>query len=499
MFDPFTFPQEALVCFLGVILVYLICNYWDRVVFALTGDDRIHVNCLDCWWSTIQCFGLCRCGWTRCLTTCPCCPRRFYGRSLPIVCGQFFGFASHTVELRNIIVGDLPFDKRGDFYLSVECQANPPMVTALQEKKLPKLVHFPEVITLRIRDSMLESRVRICVKELDVLGSNELCDIRINATSIVDWAHDRENMKRFKLRPLDDSIEREAPAWITLEFGEPEEVRQIDQLPDAAFSLHQLPVRTAVPNSALTMMPSNATRLGAVAAVAGATGSSRGMRTNADMNVTGYKHHYHLVDESGNYVSEMPEQYLARLHWLRNCVNCVFCFCNTIVGLLVVSWMIFRFYIHSCWRQFKWITMAYMNNAKFPISNAALHSIVKACSDKVEGAEITEGVPCRPNTAEILAICVNEPGGQRPRAFEMLIYNWFGIELKHGLPCFHGICKFRSHIVEYDRTIWIGCVCLVLFLCVLRFWLNILINRRRRRMQNEMATKQKKILAEMPA
>merc|ERR1712032_180126 len=241
------------------------------------------------------------------------------------------------------------------------------------------------------------------------------------------------------------------------------------------------------------------TRLGTVAAVAGATGSSRGMRTNVDMKVPSYKHHYHLVDDAGNVVSEMREEDLASLHRLRNCVNCMFCFCNTIVGLLVVGWMTFRFYIHSCWRQFKWLTIAYMNDAKFPISKAVLHSIVKACNDKVEGTDITEGVPCRPNADEVMAICVNEPGGQRPRAFEMLIYNWLGIELKHGVPCFHGICKFRSHTVDYDKTIAIGCVCLVLFLLLTRFWLNILINRHRRRMQNRMATSHKEILANMPA
>jgi hypothetical protein len=58
--------------------------------------------------------------------------------------GRQVGLVSHAVEIRNITVGDLPFDQRGDFYLSIECSTNPPMITALQEEKLPKVVHFPK-------------------------------------------------------------------------------------------------------------------------------------------------------------------------------------------------------------------------------------------------------------------------------------------------------------------------------------------------------------------
>merc|ERR1719181_1660764 len=99
------------------------------------------------------------------------------------------GWATYSIELKNITVGDLPFDEgRGDFYLFIEASTNPPMVTALQEEKLPKVVHFPEIISLKIRDSPLEKRVRIVVKELNVIGSQEVCDCHLSATSLIDWA-----------------------------------------------------------------------------------------------------------------------------------------------------------------------------------------------------------------------------------------------------------------------------------------------------------------------
>jgi len=348
------------------------------------------------------------------------------------------------------------------------------MVTALQEKKLPKVVHFPEVITLRIRDNALESRVRIYVKELHVFGSRELCDIHLDATSLVDWSSDdKEMVKRFKMRCLDNSAERETPPWITLEVGEPEDIREIDSLPNATTA--GLFVRTSIPVGA----------------------DPQGMQIHNSISMTGRKHKddsirdfkqaYHLVDDAGNVVAEPSEDDLWLIATLRKCVQCMVCLCTTVIFFGVTAYCIFRFYVWSCYRQFRWMTMAYMNEATFPISKADLRSIVNACKEQVKGTGMADGVPCRPSPEQIEAICVSEPGGQRPAAFVMLVYNYLGINLNHGVPCFHGICKFRAHLVENDKSIIMICVVLVASTFVFRCLCNQCIKCYRRALQRKAA------------
>merc|ERR1719387_2262937 len=128
--------------------------------------------------------------------------------------------------MKNLVVGDLPFSGNGDFFIAVQCSNNPDMVTSTAEDKNPKVVHFPEILTLRMRHSPLESKVRIVVKELNLLGFQELCECHISAMNICDWADDpKEQMKRFEMKPLITEFEADTPPWILVEFSEPMEPR----------------------------------------------------------------------------------------------------------------------------------------------------------------------------------------------------------------------------------------------------------------------------------
>jgi len=463
-FDPLRVVSEVVVIALVTLLLLLLWKNRERFMLALTGDTRIHRTTLDLlWWGVFRCCGVCTGDWTRSLTNCSCCPKRFRGTNLIKAVGQVSGFSSYTVELKNIVVGDLPFDGRGDFFLAVECSANPPMVTSLAEEKLPRVVHFPEVITLRIRDSPLEKRVKITVKDLNLLGSTEICSVQLSAMSVLDWSfEDLGASKRFAMTPCDLSGERETPPWILLEFSQPHEARDLDH-----FSENPSIVRTV-------------TRDGRV----------------KDSSTKDFKYEYGLLDTSGQPLAEPDEVDLAELANSRACVTWCFGCSHCMVIFLVVAYLLCRFYIWSCYRQYRWITIAILNNASFPISTHSLSSLVSKCDDLIKGTGIAPGVPCRPTAAEVIARCEAPPARQpSPVAFTNFIGELFDIEVQ-GVPCHREICKFRNKLVDWDEFAFISCAVLILSTCFYRVLAGMLIRYRKQHLNKFRAAARSQVINE---
>jgi len=472
LFDPLQFGQEILVVFVSIVVIWLLIIYRQRVIFVLTGDPWFHVNILDCLWGCIRCCGLCRGEWTRCITRLPCFRgTNLYGRNLVQSIGQLWGFASHSVEIKNIVVGDLPFKgRRGDFYISIECQTNPAMVTALQEDKFPKVVHFPEVLTLRIRNNYYEDRVRICVRELNVVGHQDVCEVFLAAEALIDWKEAPDRTKRFQMRAMDNSFECETPPWICMDITEPEEAREIDHIQQSRLTPF---VRTwATSDRNITQVGGNEHQVSV-------------NRTIQDQSMRDFKRQEILVDDAGNPIQEPDEGVIYLIRRCRTCVLGLFHFFNTLVLMAVFTFVCFRFYVWSCYRQFRWMTMAKMNGAVFPISRASLRKIVDACKAATEGTGQAEGVPCRPNFEEVLEVCQNEPAGQRPKAFASLLYRITGFDITAGIPCFHGVCKLRDELVKYDVTVAVVAVLLLLMLCTCRYLANQSIKRYKRNVQRK--------------
>jgi len=470
-FDPIQFVNEILVIAVVAVLVVLAWKFRGRVLTAFTGDDRIHGTPLDfVWFTCFRCCGTCNGEFTRLFTRCFCCPRRVRGANLVKAFGQFLGITPYTVEIKNIVVGDLPWDKRADFYLNVECAANPPMMSSLAEDKTPKVVHFPEVITLRLRWSPLEQSVRISVKELNVLGSTELCQVFIPAMSILDWSDDPgERMKRFEMKPMDQGLERETPAWILMEFDQPTEARDLEH-----FHGNCSTVRTA-------------TRDGHV----------------QDLAVATFKHEYTLLDATGHAIQEPLEEDLKEIACLRSCTRSVLGFCHAIVTLLIIAYTTLRSYVWSCYHNYRWLTIASMQNVTFPISLLHLKEIVHECKAEVDGTGAPLGVPCRPNEQQIMDVCtMPEDGGHfpilqpHPTALGHFLTNWAGSDVK-GIPCATGICEIRDEIAVYDYHIVAGLCCLFLVNCLFGSCANNLIRQRKSRLQHQRAETAKQIHSEM--
>jgi hypothetical protein len=495
--------------------------------------------------------------------------------------GRFLGIGSHTIELKNIVAGDLPFDfANGDFYLSVECAANPPMVTSLAEDNSPKVVHWPEVVTLKLRASSMEQRVRIAVKELNVVGSVELCELYLSATDIIDWsddgpsdviqdpnskmwqranndsdiatvaasnsqAHFRTKIRRFAMKVLDHEIERETPPWISLCFEQPTEARRLETLGRGnPFDLigTTTTVRTwedASPllNDGTVTMQSDREKQMYHGGYSTARmhveedGGVLSTMTYREDRMADFKNQHPLLDDKGNRVQEPDEHLLWWFHAIRVAVVYLFRFIDVLIVASIFIFVGIRLYIYSCYTQYRVYTMALRQNVTFPISRAVYQDVKKLCQQKMVGTGIAPGANddgCRPSHAMVEMTCDNPPGpngGQRPEAGTQKIYEWFGIEISNGIPCYerlpfipnfmpsdpadtqakgNDLCWFRHQMVSvYDPPFpgleatvpWIGrnSTGLLFLVVIVRWVLHIFADRAirsmRRRHQKEEAEK----------
>lgn len=487
-FTPLKWGQELVIIAVVIIALIFVYTYWSQVVYMLTGDEKIHGGIIDCFYCTFcRCCNFCNGEWTRCLTRCPCCPETVYGRNLVKEFAKCLGLWQTTIEVKNVVVGDLPYDYQlGDFYLAIDVGNNPSMVTALQESQPPKVVHFPEIFQLKVRHNLLEPRVRIAVRELNTFGHDELCELELSVDAIIDWMKDAERpMKRFQMRSMVGGVERETPAWICLEFSEPTENRELGTL--AAMDMWGMPggmgrlqVRTyeydAAEARSVEMDPVKRK-------FKTADGSIMGTRKKVDRSIEQMKGQYLLLDETGNPKSEPKESDLDSMECCRKCLVCLWHLYNCLVFLAVLAYCIFRAYVWSCYRQFRWMTMAILNHQALPISNAHLHDIKEKCAEKVRGTGIVPGADaCRPNATQTLYVCENIPETNRPEAFVGIVYETFGWNIK-GLNCKHGICAFRDKLVNYDHLLIAAMIFLVISSFAFKWAISCCIKCKRQSMQ----------------
>jgi len=457
--SPLEIVNQTVVLIVVCVIVALMIRHWDKVMVAVTGDDRLHGTVLDLiYFLFFQCCGTCTGDWTRSWTRrcCCCCGDKIRGINLVTEVGRLLGITTCTVELKNIICGDLPWDQRADFYISVECAANPPMVTSLAEEKLPKVVHFPEVITLRLRWSPLEERVRITVKELNLFGSTDLCEVHIPAMSVIDWASSSQNerMKRFEMKPTDPSYPSETPPWILLEFGTPHDERDLDR-----FHGRINTVRTSTSDGHFVDRP---------------------MRD--------FKQEYTLLDNTGHVLQEPFEddlQAIACRAWLVSTLQYGFMCWG---AFLLVTLGFLRVWVGLCYRRYKHVTMALMNNQTFPMSDYELGSFVNWCHASVDGEGQPFGVPCKPSFQQVLSVCKSdEEGGRYPKnqppvlAFEGMIKRT-GFDT--GLPCGATKCHLNKAFQDYDVYAPIVIAVYLLLICGIRICGNSMVRAKKYSLQH---------------
>lgn len=430
--------QLIVLCAVVLVLAFMF-KYRDRVLVALTGDERLHITLMDSiWFSLFKCCGTCTGDWTRELTKCPCCPRNHRNTNIVKTIAKLCGIQPYTIELRNVTIGDLPFDRRADFYLSVECAANPAMVTAVQEEKLPKVVHFPEIVTLRLRWSYLEEAVRITVKEAHVFGSTDVCHCHIPAMNLLQWAWSEDDCtKRVVMKPV-SLDERETPAWILLEPSLAGDLRDLDN-----FHGHTYTVRKSVGDH------------------------------YEDVSIKTFKQNHSLLDGSGFPLQEPLEENLEKIECLtafkQNLVHMLQCGGGVVICLFLFG----RIYFSACWRRYKMVTRSQMLNPNATaFSLAELRNVTSDCHRKFDGTGSDSGTPCNPSYEQVLERCHHRelawPADQPEPAVVMYhSTNVIGFEVPP-LVCHPQTCAAYHLFQKYDVYFPIAVVIYIFVLVCVR-------------------------------
>eukprot|EP00929_Paragymnodinium_shiwhaense_P009197 TRINITY_DN11326_c0_g1_i1.p1 TRINITY_DN11326_c0_g1~~TRINITY_DN11326_c0_g1_i1.p1 ORF type:complete len:503 (+),score=96.01 TRINITY_DN11326_c0_g1_i1:109-1617(+) len=475
-FDPLNFINQVIVIAVLIFLLFALYTYRERVLLALTGDTHVHADCLDCLWFVLRCGGYNEGEWTRCFTKFTCCPSYVRGQNCVKALGKLLGLYSQDVELRNLTVGDLPFQGRGDFFVTVTCSTNPTQVTSVAEDKDPKVVHFPEILTLRIRNNPFEQRVKLEVKELNFLGFQTLCSCYINAQTLLDWSRDPDNAtKRIEMKPVEVEFEPESPPWVLLNLGEPLEPRGIRDM-------------GANPNMVRTTVSAG---------------------HNQDYSFKEFKTAHRLVGASGDFVQEPSEDDLGKIRCLRNCLITFMILFNLVIFGIICLYATLRTYLYSCYHQFSELTMAKLNNKSFPISRYDLRKLMEYCDEEVEGTGLATGIPCRPSKAEIEVTCENLPPGQpAPGAGKVLAKDMLDLDVD-GIHCFRradsyangeslfgrifdelpgdNVCETRNFIQPYDSQIFVVLVLMMMSTCCVKMVGNASIRYKKHELQRKRA------------
>ena len=331
-FDIVADANHIMVMALIVVGLYFLYLYRDRVITLLTGDDRLHFDLNSTLWQLITCCGTCECEWTRSLTSSSCWPfRSSKGKNLLRLLGQTLGVAQIPIELTNIVVGDVPATRAGDYYLTVETSSNPPQITAVVENCEPKVVAFPDTLIIKVRSSPLESNVRFCVKKMHSVGSEDICDCYVSPKMLLYWMVNEDGAVRIRMEPCRKNYTFPLPAWILLDIQE-----------------HSKPSR-GLGAFDLTIQSSR-------------TGELIPYQSAAD-----FKQAYELLDSSGFRSQEPDEAKLANIdRFIRAKAVCVR---QLFLILLIVSgaFMSSHFYCGACFQRYSEIAVINNFGVLFPV------------------------------------------------------------------------------------------------------------------------------------
>jgi len=496
---------EALVV-LAIICVILFYK-WRDLLYFLTGDDAIHWSVYDSiFCCCFQCCGLHTWEWTRhvSLFCCRCdrgpFARKYAGRNLIRVAGEWLGLVPVQVCIENVVVGDLPaFWTRGRNYLQVEYGDNPAQVSEVVEEGNPKCIRFNTKFQIALLRHNARRKVRLVVCDLKVLGHRDLCECFISEADIVDWAgagmSDPRGPVRIEMAQVEkSSCAIQMPSWIFLEFTLPGSVPPGSRL-TGGFGIHLERSRRK--------------------------GDPRQLLSTESLDYESaheFKREYHLLSAQGGPTKrekEPDEEKIERLQAFERRQHA----CMGLLVFLVVSvWVAFftwNTYIGACSVEYRRVEVLRLHDLEFPVDEAAAARVFDRCglSDSTLGivaqmylrlgasllhgaegeaaslrhlsteqaenssawnatsspelAQVAEGggTACNPTFAEVMKTCYDLPRGQGAITFPAPWLDW--VPCDPDLSCREGTLKFAKELLVCGLLV----LALLPFLwCALRSW-----------------------------
>lgn len=443
------------------------------------------------------------------------------------VIGNVLGLIPQSIEVSNLIVGDLPFDHYGDFYLVMETASAPRQCSAVVRDGLAKVTHFADKMILSIRDNCLEGRVVFAVWELNVAGSEKLCEISLSATDIVDWSRPcskNEPPKRFLMSVMNSSPERVTTPWIVMKFQDVSSRLHNIEKEQSAYFDEDAKVRL---KGKLYPQDVQATRshdsLSCMSCYSSVPRQDTLMQTWSEEGLDGEVTHYKIdkfkqefspLDQHGHLVGEPEEEDLRELRGRERCCHKLYQIITFFEVSVVVVWFTFRSYIFSCYRQYRWMTVAEqqdpnIQNELVSLTTGQLHAKYLNCQPSVPLPNRTDTTwGCDPPDTVVQARCEKPVKEEmRPRAFsdfadffDPLLDKGFTLpvvgnfSIRRGVSCRPEFCKMRNEwIMDVDANTVGILLALVLLNCLVRCVVSCKVRRdKRKTMQNRRDEKRKK-------
>lgn len=428
-----------------------------------------------------------------------CCPSP--GQSVSRIVGRLLGFWPKTVEMLNIIVGDLPFSGRGDFYITVESGSNPRQSTAVVRGGFPKVVHFRDRIIINVRDSLLEPRVVFHVWELNIAGSEKLCSVELSAKSIIQYAEEAALMmsreeritgpKRFALNSNSSILETAGVPWMSVNFLDvgiaPGYLDDIEYSP-STLTTHKIRLPGYLKDE-------EEVAAGGFSCVSCASSRAH-VRTTMQMpgtyqsggealDMQEFKERVSLLDRDGAPMGMEVEPSEIDLSSIQYCRGMLICILRSHTILCVVGIMVYVFWrtrVWSCYRQFRriaaaellrdqlnlgatWQGTVNLTIPKQPMTTRDLRLFWEQCQESIDGLDqkkLRKEEPadirslCAPTPDEVNQHCNPDEGDMSVRAFrdfaeELEQYDqWVGLQtlsgmLKGGVRCYPSVCQERNN------------------------------------------------------
>mmetsp|Transcript_112115 Transcript_112115/g.361990 ORF Transcript_112115/g.361990 Transcript_112115/m.361990 type:complete len:485 (+) Transcript_112115:135-1589(+) len=467
MKDPVVFANQLLMLAIMTVGVVVVFKFRHRVLFLLTGSDRVHLDINGTLW-----FVFCRCGnscngdWTKyvSLVLCCCC-ESLRGRNLKRILGQALGLVPVPVRITNIVVGDLPTYYEGDFYVSIEAGAGPVHVTSVQTDSDPKVVQFPDPMIIRVRYSMTQQPIRFSVKRLLALGSEELCEVYLHPMQLGSWVFQQKPPMRFKMEPMNRGESFAFPPWILMELtSEPEwgspwgfEVR-----------LEEFHTQTRV------------------------------FSTSAK----DFKARYTLLTNHGMAAEEPDEDAVGEIDRVRRNKGACLGQMTFLLLLAILSFFGARYYTFSCYEEYAKVTVLQRFDVEFPVDRKKSDHILGMCglqgdhmiglvtdswqragtavmrhvsrvaplgalaanASRVKASRRSARAKCAPAYEDVLAVCKELPFGCPCPGIP---YNVLGM-VKFSIPCVGNSCQAARRLKDFDLAFLEGLACWVVAFVVLK-------------------------------
>lgn len=258
------------------------------------------------------------------------------------------GIVHKQVRVSDIVIGDLPTSALGCFYVEFEVGEHPVQRSSVSPLKDPRTVEIPGDIILSVRDNTNDNDVRMVVKKMRSLGSQEVCHIHISPWQLLRWAE--HTMDAEKERGQMRLRMEQCSTWILNEF---------QSAPWIFMQLDIWDVRCA--GQGATMYRPLGSNVTIVDSEAG---------TQEPMNFLEFRGRYPMRDHHGSTLKDPFKTGAAEYDDYKRMksrrTKC--CCCLFILAFVIVCGL--RLAMYTCWRRYRRMVVLDLHAVTFPVDAA---------------------------------------------------------------------------------------------------------------------------------